>query len=39
MAIDPNIALQYRGVELPNQLAQYGALAFVAYVLTLPLWS
>lgn len=27
MAIDPNIALQYRGVELPNQLAQYGALA------------
>jgi hypothetical protein len=27
MAIDPNIALEYRGVELPNQLAQYGALA------------
>jgi len=23
MALDPSIALQYRGVELPNQLAQY----------------
>jgi hypothetical protein len=27
MAIDPSIALGYRGVELPNQLAQYGQIA------------
>ena len=27
MAIDPNIALGVRGIELPNQLAQYGQLA------------
>jgi len=27
MALDPNIALQVRGIELPNQLAQYGQLA------------
>lgn len=27
MALDPNIALQFRGVEIPNQLAQYGQLA------------
>jgi len=25
--IDPNIAMSYRGVEIPNQLAQYGQLA------------
>lgn len=29
MALDPNIALQYRGVEAPNQLAQYGAIAAI----------
>ena len=27
MALDPNIALGVRGIELPNQLAQYGQLA------------
>lgn len=27
MALNPNIALQYRGIEVPNQLAQYGQLA------------
>lgn len=27
MAIDPNIALGVRGLELPNQLAQYGQIA------------
>ena len=27
MAIDPNIALGVRGIELPNQLAQYGQVA------------
>lgn len=27
MAIDPNIALGVRGIELPNQLAQYGQIA------------
>lgn len=27
MPIDPNIALQYRGIEVPNLLAQYGQLA------------
>lgn len=25
--VDPNIAMSYRGVEIPNQLAQYGQLA------------
>jgi hypothetical protein len=25
--VDPNIAMSYRGIELPNQLAQYGQLA------------
>jgi hypothetical protein len=25
--VDPNIAMGYRGVEIPNQLAQYGQLA------------
>ena len=29
MALDPNIALQVRGIELPNQLAQYGQLASI----------
>ena len=27
MALDPNIALGVRGIELPNQLAQYGQIA------------
>ena len=25
--VDPNIAMSYRGIELPNQLAQYGQIA------------
>jgi hypothetical protein len=25
--VDPNIAMSYRGVEIPNQLAQYAQLA------------
>ena len=25
--VDPNIAMSYRGIEIPNQLAQYGQLA------------
>jgi hypothetical protein len=29
MALDPNIALQVRGIELPNQLAQYGQIASI----------
>jgi hypothetical protein len=29
MALDPNIALSYRGVELPNQLAQYAQLSAI----------
>lgn len=29
MAVDPNIALQVRGIELPNPLAQYGQLAAI----------
>lgn len=29
MAVDPNIALQVRGIELPNQLAQYGQIAAI----------
>jgi len=29
MALDPNIALQVRGIELPNQLAQYGQVAAI----------
>lgn len=27
MAVDPNIAMSYRGVELPNQLAQFSQMA------------
>lgn len=27
--VDPNIAMGYRGIELPNQLAQYGQLAAI----------
>ena len=27
--VDPNIAMGYRGVEIPNQLAQYGQLAAI----------
>jgi hypothetical protein len=27
MALDPNIALNVRGIEVPNQLAQYGQIA------------
>ena len=27
--VDPNIAMSYRGVEIPNQLAQYGQLAAI----------
>ena len=31
MALDPNIALAYKGIELPNQLAQYGQLAQIQH--------
>lgn len=29
--VDPNIAMSYRGIELPNQLAQYGQIAQIQH--------